>query len=235
MLHHPNHMESRLANDLVKPPPCLESPLTRLMLPSGLIMIMRMRWGSWSWSWGLRWGWWSWSWRLRWGWWSWLWWWWRSCLRWEGLETARCAVQTMGSLLSSSAIPSLCTASRFLGFSSESMMIINLSSISGIIARPWEKRYKHHIHHHDISHHRHHQRHHNHFDCQAGKVWEKLAWESSAVSTLQPGSPIFWNLSSQVPHWPSNIYNVYHMLDCQINKMVLFPTQLEIFFRRSKL
>ena len=42
MLHHPNHMESRLANDLVKPPPCLESPLTRLMLPSGLIMIMRI-------------------------------------------------------------------------------------------------------------------------------------------------------------------------------------------------
>jgi len=32
-------------------------------------------------------------------------------LGWEGLETARCAVQTMGSLLSSSAIPSLCTAS----------------------------------------------------------------------------------------------------------------------------
>ena len=95
--------------------------------------------------------------------------------------------------------------------------------------RVWEKRYKHHSHHHDISHHRHHQRHHNHFDCQAGKVWEKLAWESSAVSTLQPGSPIFWNLSSQVPHWPSNIYNVYHILECQINKMVLFPTQLEIF------
>ena len=42
MLHHPNHMESRLANDLVKPLPCLESPLTRLMLPSGLIMIMRI-------------------------------------------------------------------------------------------------------------------------------------------------------------------------------------------------
>ena len=33
-------------------------------------------------------------------------------LRWEGLETARSAVQTMGSLLSSSAIPSLCTASE---------------------------------------------------------------------------------------------------------------------------
>ena len=28
------------------------------------------------------------------------------------METARCAVQTMGSLLSSSAIPSLCTASE---------------------------------------------------------------------------------------------------------------------------
>ena len=40
--YHLNHMESRLANDLVKPPPCLESPLTRLMLPSGLIMIMRI-------------------------------------------------------------------------------------------------------------------------------------------------------------------------------------------------
>ena len=35
-------------------------------------------------------------------------------LRWEGLETARSAVQTMGSLLSSSAIPSLCTASECL-------------------------------------------------------------------------------------------------------------------------
>ena len=45
MMHHPNHMESRLANDLVKPPPCLESPLTRLMLPSGLIMIMRIEMG----------------------------------------------------------------------------------------------------------------------------------------------------------------------------------------------
>ena len=33
-------------------------------------------------------------------------------LRWEGLEIARSAVQTMGSLLSSSAIPSLCTASE---------------------------------------------------------------------------------------------------------------------------
>ena len=42
MLHHPNHMESRLANDLVKPPPCLESPLTLLMLLLGLIMIMLM-------------------------------------------------------------------------------------------------------------------------------------------------------------------------------------------------
>ena len=45
MMHHPNHMESRLANDLVKPPPCLESPLTRLMLPSGLIMITRIEMG----------------------------------------------------------------------------------------------------------------------------------------------------------------------------------------------
>ena len=33
-------------------------------------------------------------------------------LGWEGLETARAAVTTMGSLLSSSAIPSLSTASE---------------------------------------------------------------------------------------------------------------------------
>ena len=45
MMHHPNHMESRLAKDLVKPLPCLESPLTRLMLPLGLIMITRIEMG----------------------------------------------------------------------------------------------------------------------------------------------------------------------------------------------